>query len=157
VPTEALRRQLVVLGLGHLAVFGACAPGAPEAPTPTSAAAAARASATIAALTSTVPPTRVPTSTAVPAARPVTPTPVTAEVVILDDLYSPGEITIRLGQTVTWQNSGQKVHDAVSLTDAWAPTLIQPGGRARVTFQRAGRFEYTCSVHSSMTGWVNVE
>jgi hypothetical protein len=47
--------------------------------------------------------------------------------------------------------------NAVSLADAWAPSLLQPGGRFRVTFDRPGRFEYTCSIHSSMTGWVIVE
>jgi plastocyanin len=75
---------------------------------------------------------------------------------ILDDLYSPSEVSIRRGETVTWRNFGAKVHDALSIDDAWSPALLQPGGRARVTFDRVGRFEYTCSVHSSMTGWVIV-
>jgi plastocyanin len=75
----------------------------------------------------------------------------------MDDIYSPSEVRIRLGETLTWRNYGAKEHDAVSRTGAWTASLIQPGDRARATFQTRGRFEYTCSVHPSMVGWVVVE
>jgi plastocyanin len=91
------------------------------------------------------------------ATRVPTPTPNANEVHILDDVYWPSEIAIRVGETVTWRNYGGKVHDARSLSGAWAPSLLQPGSRARVTFPDAGRFEYTCTYHSSMTGWVIVQ
>jgi plastocyanin len=94
-------------------------------------------------------------ATAVPVAT--APTSTNPEVDIVDDLYSPPEITIRAGQTVTWRNYGAKVHDVVSRTNNWAPPFIQPGDRARITFNTPGRFEYTCSIHASMGGTVIVE
>jgi plastocyanin len=141
--------------------IGACAPASRPAAsqdastaTPRQADVAPTASSTM----TPVPANRVPTQAAAARATPnATPAVASSEVGILDDLYSPQVVTISVGEVVTWRNYGGKVHDAVSLTGEWSPSLLQPGSAARVTFNKPGKFEYTCSAHSSMTGWIVVQ
>jgi plastocyanin len=104
-----------------------------------------------------VPTQRVSADVRVSATAPGQQSAAAPEVDILDDLYLPAQITVRAGQSITFRNYGAKVHDVVSRSNDWPSPLIQPGDRTRIAFSRPGRFEYTCSFHSSMGGVVIVE
>jgi plastocyanin len=104
-----------------------------------------------------MPTQRVSGDVRVSPAAPVQQEAAAPDVDIVDDLYLPSQITIRAGQTVTFRNYGAKVHDVVSRSNEWPVPFVQPGDRTRIAFLRPGRYEYTCSFHSSMGGVVIVE
>jgi plastocyanin len=79
-----------------------------------------------------------------------------AKVSIVNFAFTPGEITIAPGETVTWTNDdgaphGLEYNDGVKGVD---PLL--PGASFSRQFDRPGTYEYNCSVHPYMTGRVVV-
>jgi plastocyanin len=79
-----------------------------------------------------------------------------AKVSIANFAFTPGEITIAPGETVTWTNDdgaphGLEYHDGAKGVD---PLL--PGSSFTRRFDRPGTYEYNCSVHPYMTGRVVV-
>lgn len=92
--------------------------------------------------------------------------------------FSPADLTIALGQTVTWINASAMPHTAtddpaqnpvpsahpefVQLpdgADAWDSGLLQPGESYSHTFDVAGTYHYFCLPHalSGMLGTITVE
>ncbi len=79
-----------------------------------------------------------------------------AKVSIANFAFTPGEITIAPGETITWTNDdgaphGLEYHDGAKGVD---PLL--PGSSFSRRFDRPGAYEYNCSVHPYMTGRVVV-
>jgi plastocyanin len=79
-----------------------------------------------------------------------------AKVSIANFAFTPGEITIAPGESVTWTNDdgaphGLEFHDGVAGTD-----LLLPGASFSRKFDRPGTYDYNCSVHPYMTGRVVV-
>ncbi len=79
-----------------------------------------------------------------------------AEVSIMNFAFTPAEVTIAPGESVTWINDdgaphGLEYHDGVKGTD-----LLLPGASFRRRFDRTGTYDYNCSVHPYMTGRVVV-
>jgi plastocyanin len=70
--------------------------------------------------------------------------------------YGPSSITIGVGQSVTFTNSGTSPHDATALDGSWKTPLLQGGQSASVTFATAGNFDFTCILHPWMKGTVIV-
>jgi plastocyanin len=73
--------------------------------------------------------------------------------------FTPGTISIQVGQTVTWTDSTDAPHTVTS-DQAGGPmqsSLINQGGTYHVTFTSAGDFAYHCDVHPYMHGTVHVE
>lgn len=73
--------------------------------------------------------------------------------------FSPAEVRIHVGQTVTWVNCEE---DATSHTthangEEWSSPLLAPGQAFSHLFDRAGTFDYHCDPHPFMTGRVVVE
>jgi len=78
-------------------------------------------------------------------------------VTIVDFNFSPGTITINVGDTVTWSNDGPTPHSATSSNGAF-DTGIFPAGQSRShTFNEAGTFSYICTPHPNMRGTVVVQ
>jgi plastocyanin len=79
------------------------------------------------------------------------------EIRIVDDDadgFSPGDLTVDAGQSVTFVNADHHPHTA---TGAGFDTgTIQPGETATVVFDAPGDFAYSCRIHPVMTGWVRV-
>ncbi|MGW5151631.1 cupredoxin domain-containing protein [Rhodococcus koreensis] len=73
--------------------------------------------------------------------------------------YAPSTITVRAGDTVTWNFDDRGVtHDVVGVGAAKSvlrSRLMQTGTFA-YTFTEPGTYEYTCSLHPDMTGTVVV-
>lgn len=72
-------------------------------------------------------------------------------------LFSPANLEIAPGTTVTWINKSPIVH-SVAIDDPrhTASDLLDPGQSFSVTFDTPGTFHYQCSPHPGMEGMVTV-
>ncbi len=80
-----------------------------------------------------------------------------AKISIVNFAFTPAEITIRSGESVTWANDdgaphGLKFHDGAKGTD-----LLLPGANFTRRFDRPATYDYDCAVHPYMTGRVVVD
>lgn len=88
--------------------------------------------------------------------------------------FSPQQVTIKVGGTVTWENPSTVVHtatgdpdnvadpDNVELPDGaepWDSGFVQPGDSFSHTFTEPGTYQYVCVPHEGvgMTGTIVVE
>lgn len=71
--------------------------------------------------------------------------------------YSPGTVTVAVGDTVTWTNSDAQAHTATADDNSWETGTIANNNSATVTFAAAGTFAYHCTIHPEMTGTVVVQ
>lgn len=72
--------------------------------------------------------------------------------------FSPANITITKGTTVTWTNNDTTVHTIVETDGKNGPNSnsVNPGDSYTFTFSQAGTYKYHCSIHPEMTGTVTV-
>ena len=79
-----------------------------------------------------------------------------------DECYLPYEITVESGATVSWINDDSAAHTVTSGNANAGPTsvfdssLFMAGDVFEFTFNDAGTYDYYCSVHPWMTGFVYV-
>lgn len=79
-------------------------------------------------------------------------------VAMRDNRFSPLDITIQVGDTITWLNEGDNVHTATSDDGKFFNTGdVDPGNSSNpITFDEAGEFPYHCRHHGRMRGKVTV-
>ena len=79
-------------------------------------------------------------------------------VAIKDFAFSPSEITIKKGKTVTWMNGDSAPHTVVSDSGSEinSPSLSN-GQTYSHTFNSAGTYAYHCSIHPGMKARIIVE
>jgi plastocyanin len=72
-------------------------------------------------------------------------------------LFSPADITVKVGTTVSWTNSDQFTH-SVRLVDAGETLgILKPGETLTHVFDKPGTYKYDCSFHpQNMHGTVTV-
>ena len=70
--------------------------------------------------------------------------------------FSPGEITVKVGDTIEFVNDGVEAHDLYSEGLFEAPSWL-PGQSSRFTFAKPGDVEYLCTLHTNMVGLVHVQ
>ena len=75
---------------------------------------------------------------------------------ISDFQFSPGTLTIHVGDTVTWTNNGPSPHTATASGGSFDTGTLQRGQSASHTFGQAGTFAYICRIHPFMHGTVVV-
>ena len=82
----------------------------------------------------------------------------TTSVSIKDMAFSPANISVKVGDTVTWTNHDSIAHTVTETDGQTGPKSdsIEPGKSFVYTFDKAGTYKYNCSVHPSMTGTVTV-
>src|SRR5215208_106034 len=80
----------------------------------------------------------------------------TMTVSIEDFFFSPANMTVAPGTTVTWVNNGQAPHTSTADDGAWDSGTLQPGESFSFTFDQAGTYTYHCSIHPDMTGAITV-
>jgi len=80
----------------------------------------------------------------------------THTVVIKDFAFSPANITIKAGDTITWVNEDSAQHSAWDLNDAFDTGLLSQGQSASLTFSGAGTFSYRCRPHGNMRGTITI-
>jgi plastocyanin len=70
--------------------------------------------------------------------------------------FSPAELTVKVGTTVTWTNHDDIPHTIVSAGKFRSKTL-DTDNSFTFTFTEAGDYKYFCSLHPHMTGMIKVE
>jgi plastocyanin len=89
--------------------------------------------------------------------KPVAVAAATENVTIADFEFTPAEITIQQGDTVTWTNEGPTAHSATASDGSFDTGIFSAGGSRSETFDEAGTFSYICTPHPNMTGTIVVE
>lgn len=76
---------------------------------------------------------------------------------IVDRAYQPSQLTVGIGQTVTWRNEsvGQQ-HTVTSVDGQFDSGVMSTGDSFTMTFAKAGTFNYSCTIHPTMKGSVLV-
>lgn len=77
-------------------------------------------------------------------------------VVIKDFAFSPADLQIKAGDTVTWVNEDSARHSATDLKGAFDTGLLSRGQKATMAFGGAGKFEYRCTPHANMRGTITI-
>src|SRR5215217_770533 len=75
---------------------------------------------------------------------------------IQDFSFSPGQITVAPGTTVTWVNKGTSAHTTTADDGTWGSGTLQQGEDFSFTFDQPGTYTYHCSIHPDMTASVKV-
>src|ERR1700751_2312028 len=70
--------------------------------------------------------------------------------------FSPAELKLKVGDTVTWTNHDDIPHAVVSAGKFRSKTM-DTGDTFSFTFTSAGDYKYFCSLHPHMTGMIKVE
>jgi LPXTG-motif cell wall-anchored protein len=78
-------------------------------------------------------------------------------VAISDFKFAPGTVTVNVGDTVTWSNSGPTGHSATANDGSFDTGILQKGSSGSHTFSQAGTFSYICKPHPFMKGTVVVQ
>jgi plastocyanin len=70
--------------------------------------------------------------------------------------FAPQELTLKVGDSVTWTNHDDIPHTIVSAGRFRSKTL-DTDNTFSFTFTAAGDYKYFCSLHPHMTGLIKVE
>lgn len=77
--------------------------------------------------------------------------------------FSPAEVDLAVGGTVRWVNAASIAHtitpSSSSQAGVWANQTVPPQQNFEFshTFNTAGTYDYSCQIHSGMTGKVRVQ
>ncbi len=77
------------------------------------------------------------------------------QVTIKNFAFSPAEITIKVGDTVTWTEQDSVHHTTTG--SIWGSGDLGQGQTYSKTFDKDGTYDYGCDYHPSMKGKVIVE
>ena len=86
------------------------------------------------------------------------PTQTTVEtntITIKDFAFNPATLTVKQGIKVTWTNEDSMTHKIKS--DTFNSQDLNQGDKFEFTFNNKGSFDYSCSIHPSMTGKIIVQ
>ena len=78
-------------------------------------------------------------------------------VTIVGMAFSPAEISVAAGDTITFTNQDSAPHTATALEGAFDTGRLGQGQSATVTVAGAGAFAYKCVIHPSMKGVVTAQ
>jgi plastocyanin len=71
--------------------------------------------------------------------------------------FTPQQITVKAGDTVTWANHDDIPHTVTSTTKAFNSKALDTDDNFAFTFTTPGSFSYFCALHPHMTGSIVVE
>lgn len=70
--------------------------------------------------------------------------------------FKPPEVTVNVGESITWKNSGSIAHTATATGGQFDTGNIAPGESKSITLATAGTVAYQCTPHPWMKGSVTV-
>ena len=71
--------------------------------------------------------------------------------------YEPADLTIKVGETVEWENLDDHDHTVVADDKSFKSDNISSGDTYEFTFKKAGKFRYACQYHPRMKGIITVQ
>jgi plastocyanin len=86
--------------------------------------------------------------------------PAAGTINIVNMVFTPPQITVQKGGTVTWTNNDKTTHTVIDdLANVGGPNSgdIAPGASYSFTFNKTGSFQYHCRIHPSMRGTIVVK
>ena len=81
---------------------------------------------------------------------------------IKDFKFKPAEVEVPVGGRITWVNRDAAPHTSTSsgsatgAGDIWDTGNLKQGQKETITYNRAGTFEYICTIHPFMKGTLTV-
>ena len=73
-----------------------------------------------------------------------------------DAFYEPNPIRVRVGQTITWTNEDNDLHDVTSDTGLFDSGVLSQNAKFSWTPTRPGTYTYSCTLHPEMHGTIIV-
>jgi plastocyanin len=70
--------------------------------------------------------------------------------------FQPHDITVAMGDTVTWTNNSDAPHTVTADDETWGSDQMGEADTFAQTFAAAGTYDYHCAIHDYMTGTVTV-
>jgi plastocyanin len=70
--------------------------------------------------------------------------------------FQPQNITVKVGDTVTFVNKDDIAHTATAGDKSFDSGTLDAGGTFEFKATKAGKIDYVCSFHPGMTGTINV-
>ena len=74
---------------------------------------------------------------------------------IRESKFLPNASLMPPGATVIWTNDDKIVHNVTG--NGWSSGDLEPGDSFSKTFDRAGDYNYHCSIHPEMTGFLKIQ
>ena len=78
------------------------------------------------------------------------------EISIKGNAFSPDNLSIKVGETVTWVNNDSYAHTVKAKTGEFDSGNMANGGTYSFTFDKEGTIDYICGIHTFMTGKITV-
>lgn len=75
---------------------------------------------------------------------------------IRDFTFTPGNLQVPVGATITWTNYDSAPHSATADDGTWDTGVLNEGQHASVTFNTPGDYSYYCIVHPNMKARIQV-
>ncbi len=79
------------------------------------------------------------------------------EIFIDNFSFSPASITVPVGTKLTWTNKDDVPHNVVSNDGSFSSKALDTDDKFSFTFDKAGSYDYYCSIHPRMTAKVIVQ
>jgi len=71
-------------------------------------------------------------------------------------MFTPVNLTVPVGTTITWDNEDGEPHTVVSLGGDFRSQALDEKDRFSHQFSQAGTYKYVCSIHPKMAGTITV-
>jgi len=77
---------------------------------------------------------------------------IAASVSMVDSAFRPANITVEVGETITWTNDGALLHTATADDGSFDTGILDPGQSDSVTIDDPGSYPYYCTLHGAPGG-----
>ena len=71
--------------------------------------------------------------------------------------FGPAKATAEAGKPVTWVNGDDSPHQITVTSTKERSPILTKGQSTALTFKTAGTYDYTCGLHPSMKGSIEVK
>ncbi len=80
-----------------------------------------------------------------------------SEVSIENFAFGPADLTVSVGDTITWTNNENGIPHTTTADDGlWDSSTMRPDDTFAFTFTEPGTFTYLCTIHPSMRATITV-